>query len=220
MTEPAKPTHRSGIVPAHALKAIFGRQLKLSIHRTGREVFQETRPLLNVAALVLRGFPLPVRKTILTAVRSVPGLFGVGLRFICIRSIAEKCGDNVSLHQDVYLLSPQSMTVGHNVSIHPMTYIDATGGIAIGSDVSLAHGVTLISTTHLYDTEDKPIKYQPVARRPTVVGNDVWIGAKATILAGVTIGDGAIVAAGAVVTRDIGERTIVAGVPARMIKHR
>lgn len=73
---------------------------------------------------------------------------------------------------------------------------------------------------HPAAAEGSSITVQSFARQPTVIGNDVWIGANAVILRGVTVGDGAVIAAGAVVTRDVPPYAIVGGVPAKVIRHR
>jgi acetyltransferase-like isoleucine patch superfamily enzyme len=101
-----------------------------------------------------------------------------------------------------------------------MCYIDATGGIDIGDNVSIAHGTTIMSTTHRYDDLKIPIKDQPVDVFPTLIENNVWIGAKATILAGNIIGTGSIIAANAVITMNVPSMVVVGGVPAKIIKKR
>jgi acetyltransferase-like isoleucine patch superfamily enzyme len=101
-----------------------------------------------------------------------------------------------------------------------MCYVDATGGITIGNDVSIAHGVTIMSTTHTHGRDDLPIKYQPVELKETVIGDNCWIGAQSVILAGVTIGDGCVVAANSVVNRDVPPGSIVAGSPGKVVKKR
>ena len=77
-----------------------------------------------------------------------------------------------------------------------------------------------MSEEHIYIDRNLPIKDQGKTYAPVTIKDNVWIGAKATILSGVTIGTGAIVGAGAVVTKDVPENSIVAGVPARIIKNR
>ena len=117
-------------------------------------------------------------------------------------------------------MNAANMELGSNVSIHPMCYLDASGGIRIGNDVSIAHGTSILSFEHRFDSLEIPIKDQEVDYRPVSIGNDVWIGAKATIVAGKTIGTGSIIGANSVVTHDVDTYVIVAGSPAREIKKR
>jgi len=128
--------------------------------------------------------------------------------------------NNVSILDGVYLLHTDRLRIGRNVSIHPMCYIDAWAGITIGDDVSIAHGVTIMSTNHRFGRLDLPIKEQGVDGAPVEIGDNCWIGAQAVILAGVRIGTGSVVAANAVVNKDVPEGAVVAGSPARIIRRR
>lgn len=92
------------------------------------------------------------------------------------------------------------------------------GPVSIGSHVNLAQGITVTALNHNFKDPDKRIDEQGVSTNPVTIGNDIWIGANAVILPGVTIGDHSVVAAGAVVTKDIPPHSLVAGVPAKVIK--
>ena len=92
------------------------------------------------------------------------------------------------------------------------------GPVTIGSHVNLAQGITVTALNHNFDDATKRIDEQGVSTKPVVIDDDVWIGANAVILPGVTIGQHAVVAAGAVVTRDVPPNTIVGGVPAEVIR--
>lgn len=188
--------------------------------QSGRERFAKAKPILNVLAKFYRLFPMGIRKKLFLHYRNKKGTLGIVLRYVLLSSIAKDCGDNVGVREDCYILSPQGLTVGHNVSIHPMCYIDATGEVEIGDDVSIAHDVMILSTSHRFDSPDIPIKYSGMDNQKTVISNNVWIGAKAVILCGNTIGSGSVIAAGAVVTHDVPPNTVVAGVPAVPIKTR
>ena len=97
----------------------------------------------------------------------------------------------------------------HNTIIGPVT---------IGNHVNLAQGITVTALNHNFDDSDKRIDEQGVSTSQVVIGDDVWIGANAVVLPGVTIGTHCIVAAGAVVTKDVPSHSLVAGVPAKIIK--
>lgn len=88
------------------------------------------------------------------------------------------------------------------------------GGITIGNGVLIGHNVVLATLNH----DPAPARRAWLHPAPIVIGDRVWIGSNATVLPGVTIGDGAIVAAGAVVTKDVAPNTVVAGVPARLLR--
>lgn len=118
------------------------------------------------------------------------------------------------------MLAVDKISFGRNVSVHPMSYLDGTGGIMIGDDVSIAHSVTVMSSSHRYDSLRVPIKDQDLKQAPTRIGDDCWIGSHAVVVSGVSIGTGVIVAASAVVTKDVPDYVMVAGIPARVLKNR
>lgn len=93
------------------------------------------------------------------------------------------------------------------------------GPVSIGSHVNLAQGITVTALNHNFSDTTMRIDEQGVATKPVVIGDDVWIGANAVILPGVTIGRHCVVAAGAVVTKDVPDHCVVGGVPATIIKH-
>ena len=146
------------------------------------------------------------------------GTIRIAQRYMLCKSLCVDVGDNVSIHDNVFFFNVDKMKFGNNVSVHPMCYFQASGGIEIGNDVSIAHGVTLMTQNHSYEDRNIPIKDQPVISKPIIIEDNVWIGAKATVLYGRRIGKNSVIAAGAVVTKDVPPNTVVAGVPARVIK--
>ncbi len=109
----------------------------------------------------------------------------------------------------------RNLRFGRNVFVnHGCTAMDL-GGIDIGDDVMIAPNVHLISSGHPLDPETRRSE---ITTAPVRIGRGVWIAAGATVLQGVTVGDDAVVAAGAVVTTDVAPRALVAGVPARVIR--
>ena len=104
------------------------------------------------------------------------------------------------------------LTIGAYSRINRNCCLDARGSLRIGENVSVSPEVMILTALHRIDDPEFPVE-----TRPVVVEDHVWIGARATILSGVTLGRGCVVAAGAVVTRDVEPLAIVAGVPAREI---
>ena len=92
------------------------------------------------------------------------------------------------------------------------------GPVCVGNHVNLAQGITVTALNHNYEDATKRIDEQGISTKPVVIGDDVWIGANAVILPGVTIGSHCVIAAGAVVTKDVPDHTLVGGVPAKVIK--
>lgn len=92
------------------------------------------------------------------------------------------------------------------------------GPVCIGSHVNLAQGITVTALNHNFGDAARRIDEQGVSTKPVVIGDDVWIGANAVILPGVTIGCHCVIAAGAVVTKDVPDYTLAGGVPAKIIK--
>lgn len=93
------------------------------------------------------------------------------------------------------------------------------GPVTIGHHVHLAQGIAVSALNHKFNEKDKRIDQQGITIKKIVIKDDVWIGANATILSGVTIGEHAVVAAGAVVTHDVPPHSIVGGVPAKVLRY-
>jgi acetyltransferase-like isoleucine patch superfamily enzyme len=122
------------------------------------------------------------------------------------------------------------MTVGENVYIGDDCILSCMQQIEVGNLVMLAHGVQVFDNdSHPLDATSREQDYltlvgrlpgsrQPIARAPIIIGERVWIGFNAAIMKGVTLGDGAVIAAMSVVTKDVPAWTMVAGNPARIIK--
>lgn len=129
----------------------------------------------------------------------------------------ENCGKNVNIESNA-TFSPK-VTLGDysGIGINAKIY----GTCHIGRYVMMGTDVIIITRNHRFDRTDIPMMEQGFEEeRPVYIGNDVWIGDRVLILPGVHIGDGSIIAAGAVVTKDVPPYSIVAGVPARKIRDR
>ena len=188
--------------------------------KRGRDKFKKYKFVINFISFLYSIFPKKIQYRFLVLARKKTGYLGLIKRYCLVKNLAKSVGDNVSIFPDVYLFNIENLSIGDNVSIHPMTYIEAYGGIDIGSDVSIAHGVTLMSVNHGYNEINQSIKDQKVEARPIAIADNVWLGAKSTILGNTVISSGSIVGAGAVVTKSVEKNNVVAGVPAKVIKSR
>lgn len=187
----------------------------------GRDLYKLAEPLVRTTEKVVAILPRVVRSAVLDRMCSnSDSLLARAVREVLLRSLAADCGSIVDVRRFVVLKGIDSLHLGSRVSIHPFTYIDATGGLEIGSDVSIAHGVTIMTTEHDFTSTDIAIRDQGVTMAAVNIGDDVWIGAGAKILAGCTIGEHSVVAAGSVVTKDVAPMSVVAGVPAKLIRYR
>ena len=146
-----------------------------------------------------------------------------------VKEIADQCrarywkahfvsfGDGSKISEYVKISHPYRISLGKESHVTNRSNLDGRGGITIGDYVLIGFESIILTTMHVYRDPSLPIKLQGVEQKPVVIGNDVWLGTRAIVLPGVTIGDGAIVGAGAVVTKDVPPYTIVAGVPARIV---
>jgi acetyltransferase-like isoleucine patch superfamily enzyme len=112
------------------------------------------------------------------------------------------------------------LKVGNNSSIGPFAYIGCSGYIEIGDNVIMGPRVGIYSENHLFDNLEVPIKEQGVKRGFVKIEDDCWIASNVNILSGVTIGKGSIIASGSIVIKDVPPNSIVAGVPAKVIRKR
>ncbi len=127
------------------------------------------------------------------------------------------CGKKVNIEKDAVFSSKVTLGDFSGIGINAKIY----GACHIGHHVMMGTDVTVITRNHRSDLTDIPMMEQGFAdERPVYIGNDVWIGDRVLILPGVHIGNGCIIAAGAVVTKDVPDYVIAAGVPARVLRSR
>lgn len=136
------------------------------------------------------------------------------VRALFSRLIGRRVDESFGLFPPFYTDCGKNIHIGRNVFINMGCKFQDQGGIFIGDGALIGHNVVLATLNHAFSPEDRG----SMIPAPIHIGKNVWVGANATVLPGVTIGDGAIVAAGAVVTRDVPERTVVGGVPAKVIR--
>lgn len=128
--------------------------------------------------------------------------------------IGKQVDESFTMFPPFYTDCGRNITIGKNVFINSCCNFQDQGSITIGDGSLIGHKAMLATLNHGLEPYDRGSLYPA----PIIIGKNVWVGASATILPGVTIGDNAIIAAGAVVTKDVSANKIVAGVPARVIK--
>jgi maltose O-acetyltransferase len=141
-------------------------------------------------------------------------LHGLKLRIFLYRKIGMKIGKNCVVRRGVYLGSPNELDLGDG-SFIGRANLYCTGGVKIGKNVNVSDGAVMITAKHDVNSPAFEALYEPIT-----VNDWAWIATNAIVLAGVTIGEGAVVAAGAVVTKDVLPYSIVGGNPAKVIGER
>jgi len=136
-------------------------------------------------------------------------------------------GDHVSIAKDSILFCTgviaqkgTGITIGHRTGIGARAFLAGQGGITIGNDVITGPNIQVFSENHNFSDLTQTIKEQGVTKQATSIGNNCWIGGGVSILAGVNIGDGCVIAAGSIVTKSVPANSIAAGVPAKIIRNR
>ena len=136
-------------------------------------------------------------------------------------------GDNVSILKNTIIECTgvirdlgEGLNIGNNVGIAQNCFIQVRGKVEIGNYVIFGPGVSIFSENHLFANKDVPIMLQGASKKGVTIEDDVWLGTGATILDGIVIGKGSIIAAGSVVNKDVEPYSIVAGIPAKLIKMR
>lgn len=124
------------------------------------------------------------------------------------------------LHNVILMTYGGDIIIGNNSSINPNTIIYGHGNTAIGNNVLIAGGCMIIPANHIYNSKEIPIGKQGLLKKGIKICDDVWIGHGCSILDGVTVGTGAVIAAGSVVNKDVEPYSVVGGVPCKLIKYR
>lgn len=184
----------------------------------GRKLFQLIKPILMIGAFIFKILPIFFLKFIWAILLPFNGFFSKSIRYCIIKGKAKSIGDNLSIGANTIIKNWRNFSCGNNVSIHESCMIDCDGKIKIGDNVSIAHATSLVAANHTWENVLVPIKYNPLIKKGIVIEDDVWIGCGVRILDGVTIKSRSVIAAGAVVTKNIEERSLVGGVPAKLIK--
>ncbi|MBE6583910.1 MAG: transferase [Ruminococcaceae bacterium] len=142
---------------------------------------------------------------------------GKWLRRTFAKGIAKKCGKKVNIEHGAYFTPGLSIGDRSGVGID----CEINGPVTIGKDVMMGPEVVVYTSGHEFGSTDVPMMDQGFTEtKPVVIGDDVWIGRRVIIMPGVTIGNGCIIGAGAVVTKDVPDYSVVGGVPAKILKSR
>lgn len=148
-------------------------------------------------------------------------------RLDCLGRIGVVLGPGTTLRRGVQIEVTSTLkelaagcTIGARVGISEGTFIGAKGQVSIGDDTDFGPGCRIIAEAHVFADPGQLIREQPLTRKGITIGGDCWLGANVVVLDGCTIGDGTVIGAGAVVTRDIGPGVVAAGLPARVLRPR
>lgn len=136
------------------------------------------------------------------------------IRAIMERLTGRPIDPSFRLFPPFYTNCGKNLLIGKDVFFNSGCHVQDQGGIVIGDGALIGHNVVLATVNHDFDPDQRGNNLPA----PIRIGKNVWIGAGAIVLPGVTIGNGAVVAAGAVVTKDVPEMTVVGGVPAQVLK--
>lgn len=184
----------------------------------GRDIFNILRPIWVITHQVLRLIPNKFCIFFWDLSNNIPTFIGLFIRYCLMVRLAQSAGDNIYIGPGVEVREWNNLIIGSNVSLHKDCYLDAKGGIQIGDNVSIAHQSSIVSFEHTWLNNSLPIKDNPLRTAPIIISNDVWIGCGVRILSGVYVGHRSIIAAGAVVRDNVKTGSLVAGVPAKLIK--
>jgi len=152
--------------------------------------------------------------------RNLPSLEGMAVRYALYRLLFKRLPSFPLIYPGVYFTHTYGISAGKRFSVNTGALLDGRGGITIGDGVMIGPFAVIVSSEHDLSRSEMPMTTMDHVLSPVTIGDDVWIGAHAVILKGVSIGRGAVVAAGAVVSSDVEPWTVVAGTPAKTIQKR
>ncbi|NOZ13583.1 MAG: acyltransferase [Acidobacteria bacterium] len=178
------------------------------------------------------GFPLFMESGVLLRGRSYLKL-GKGVtiyRGVELHGLAEnglRIGDGSSIGAHSILRSTlvlndvgMGIELGKNVGIGPFSFIGGFGGVRIGDNTIIGHALSIHSDNHRFHEINVVIRDQGVEKQKVIIGKDCWFGSHVTVLGGVTVGDGCVIGAGSVVTKDLPPGAVAVGVPCRVLRIR
>ena len=177
---------------------------KYNVVEYRENVWKRAAPFINIMSLLTRILPINIAKKNLEKKRFKAGWYNMAWRYALLKRLGVRFIGN-----------------GYRrITINDNSYIECSGGVEIGSDVMIGHGVSILSNSHKFDALDIPMNQQGETFDKIVIGSNVWIGAKATILQGVTINDGAVIGAHSLVNKDVLKNEVVGGTPIHHLRVR
>ncbi len=142
------------------------------------------------------------------------------LKSFYLKLCKNKIGNNVIYYPGVFIMPPRNITIGDNVDLAKDVLITTSGGVDIGERALIGYSTKILTSNHNIPSGKQKIFSAGHTHKKVTIEKDVWIGANCIILPGVTIGEGSIIAAGSVITKDVDPFSIYAGVPAKKIRER
>lgn len=200
------------IIYWRALQLIRGIRVRVTLQRSSSPVFCGRNVRIEHAYMIRTGPSLILEDGVYINALSRDGIT-LGRNVTIARGAVLTC-------TGVIARCGEGLTIGDRSAVGASSFLAGQGGIRIGDDVIMGPGVRIFSENHSYDDPTRTIREQGESRAPVTIENDCWIGAGATILAGVVIGRGSVIAAGAVVTKSVPAFSVVGGVPAKLIASR
>ncbi|MCC9651536.1 acyltransferase [Vibrio sp. MA64] len=145
--------------------------------------------------------------------------FSCRLRYFLLTKMA-RLGEGCIILRNTSISNPNSLTLGNNSGIGVNAKLDCSAPITIGDRCLMGPDVMMFTSDHVWDKNANTYFNSGVTSAPIVIRDDAWIGARCIVLKGVTIGKGATIAAGSVVTKSVPDFAVVGGVPAKLIKYK
>lgn len=150
----------------------------------------------------------------------IPTTLGVFTRGLIAKIFFKKCLGFIWFQPRIILVHTDRISVGTNFSVNSGTYINGIGGIDIGNYVLVGSNVTISSGEHPIEGKEPAVFARQSIPKKIIIEDDVWIGAGAVIMPGITLARGTVVGANAVVTKDTAPYSVVVGVPAKILRFR
>jgi len=142
------------------------------------------------------------------------------MKAVFLRLMGASIGKRVVFYPGIWIFPGRNLKLGDDVDLAYGVLITTSGGVTIGNRTLVGYGARILSSNHHVPPAPERIFSAGHVNAPVIIGNDVWIGANAIILPGVTINEGAVIAAGSIVTKDVAAWTVVGGVPAKILRKR